>query len=428
MHSIRLFFAQWALIAPLRIRNYRLLLVGSVISYIGANLTFVAFPWLVLRLTNDPMAIGSVLAVAGIPRALFMLVGGVATDRYSPKTVMIWSTFLRLLLMAIMSSLVFTDAITVELIFILAFFFGLLDAFFWPASSAILPSLVDKELLPSSNALLQGSGQMSLMLGPVLAGLIISAMGDGQGGEMTGIAFVFFLDVIGFTVSLITLFLIQSVPKAEPVDALDLRSLTNSLIEGFSALWQDVPVRLMTLMVAIFTLFFRGPYMVGIPILADARFEEGALAFGLISSAFGVGALIGILCAGSLPKLNEKWYGTLLLLDMLVLGSMFFVFAIAQHLELAMAVTVIGGLFDGYMVVLVIAWMQARIPENLIGRVMSFFMFFNNGLVPVSAAVAGWAIALSLEGTFFGVGGILVTLCIVGLLIPKVRRLGMSPT
>jgi hypothetical protein len=55
-------------------------------------------------------------------------------------------------------------------------------------------------------------------------------------------------------------------------------------------------------------------------------------------------------------------------------------------------------------------------------------MFFNNGLAPVSAAVAGWVIALSLEGTFFGVGGILVTLCIVGLLIPKVRRLGMSPT
>ena len=427
---LRHLLSEWALVAPLRNRNYRLLWIGSVISFIGANLSFVALPWLVLKLTNDPLAIGSVLAVAGIPRALFMLFGGAATDRYSPRSVMIWSTASRLLLMGVMSALVYTDVITLWIVFVLAFTFGILDAFFWPASSAILPSIVEQDLLPAGNALIQGCGQLSLMAGPVIAGLIISLSSGGQGvdPEMTGIAFVFFLDVIAFAISLITLVMIRLPKRVQPAEVLNIGSLMRSLKDGFGTLWDDVPVRLMTLIIALFTLFFRGPYLVGIPVLADARFEEGALAFGLISSAFGVGALIGIVAAGSLPRLHERWYGLLLLVDMLVLGSMFFVFAYAPHVEIAMIATAIGGLIDGYMVVLVLAWMQTRIPEEMIGRVMSFFMFFNNGLAPVSAAAAGWFLSISLQATFVGAGAVLVILCFAGLCVPVIRRLGMEPS
>lgn len=416
-------FDCWPLLRPLRVRNYLLLWVGSVISYVGANLTFIAFPWLILKISGDPLAVGGVMALAGIPRAALMLVGGAATDRFSPRTVLLVSTFLRLLLMLIMALLTWYEVITLWQVFALAFLFGTIDAFFWPASSAILPSLLDSELLPPGNALLQGSGQASLMLGPVLAGLIITlAPGD---NELQGIALVFFLDVLGFVASLITLYLITPPDMLRPSSSFSLANVLMSMKEGLVAVWEDVPVRLMTVMLAIFTLFFRGPHLVGIPVLAEARFEEGALAFGMIMSSFGLGALAGIIAAGSIALPKDEWLGKILLLDFLILGSTFLVYAMTPYLELAMFATALAGMVDGYIVVVLISWLQARVDETLIGRVMSVIMFSNNGLAPISAAAAGWFLTLSVEGTFMGAGAVLVGLCLMGAASPVLRSLGI---
>ena len=411
------------LIAPLKQRNYLLLFLGSALSYIGANLTFVAFPWLVLRVSGDPLAIGSVMALAGIPRAAFMLFGGALVDKYSARTMMIISTAARLALMLVMAIMTITETITLWQIFILAFLFGTLDAFYWPASSAIVPSILKAEFLPAGNALLQGSAHTSLMLGPLLAGLIISFAGS---GEMYGIAMVFFLDTIGFLFSLTALVLIQLPKSAGDDDPSSINQLLKSLTEGLSAAWQDLPVRVLVVVLALFTLFFRGPHLVGIPVLADARFEEGALAFGMIMSSFGVGALIGIIAAGSLPALPERWLGRFFLLDLAVLGGSFVIYALTPVVELAMIASCISGLFDGYFIVIIISWLQRRTDPSLIGRVMSVIMFCINGLAPISAAATGWMLTLSLDWTFLGAGFILLALCAVGLAIPVVRQMGLS--
>jgi MFS family permease len=417
------YFRHWPLLQPLRQRNYLLLWTGSVISYIGANLTFIAFPWLVLKISGDPIAIGSVLALAGIPRAAFMLFGGALTDRFSPRTVMLLSTLLRMLLMLVMATMTWLGTITLWQVFALAFMFGSLDAFFWPASSAILPRLLNKDMLPAGNALLQGCGQLSLMLGPALAGLIISVAGDEY--ELKGIATVFYLDAVGFVFSLLTLYLIRQPEIETDEEQFSIRSMMRSLGEGLSAMWRDVPVRLMAIVLAIFTLFFRGPHLVGIPILADARFEEGALAFGMIMSSFGVGALFGIIAAGSFPTPRDHWLGRILLADLFILGGTFVVYAVAPIVEIAMAVSTLAGMMDGYLIVILISWLQKRIHASQIGRVMSVVMFSINGLAPVSAAGAGWFITLSLEGTFLGAGFILICLCVLGMFIPVIRQLGL---
>ncbi len=423
------YLQRWPLLRPLTQRNFFFLLSGSAISYIGANLTFIAFPWLVLNISGDPLTIGAVMAVAGIPRAGFMLLGGAVTDRFSPRTVMLLSTAARLLLMFVMATLVWFDVIVLWQVFLLAFLFGTLDAFFWPASSAILPRLLAKDMLPAGNALLQGCGQLSLMLGPLIAGLIISQSTDA--GEMKGIAMVFYLDTVGFMFSLVMLWLIRQPAAKVTIDgpavgALFFRDMFRLLAEGLRAMWQDVPVRLMTVILAIFTLFFRGPHLVGIPVLANAQFEEGALAFGMIMSSFGVGALIGIVAAGSLPTPGDHWIGRLLLADLLMLGGTLVVFAIAPNIEIAMLAAGVGALFDGYIVVILISWLQKRIHESQIGRVMSVIMFSNNGLAPVSAAVTGWAITYSLQWTFLGAGFILIFLCMLGMFVPMIRQLGLA--
>lgn len=418
---------RWPLLKPLKVRNYRLLWVGSVTSMVGSNLTIIAFPWLVLKLTGDSLAMGVVLAISGVPRAIFMIAGGALVDRWDPRTVLMWSSILRMLLLFVLAGSVHTDLVNMPIIYTVAFLFGVVDAFSWPASSAILPRVVRVELLPPANALMQGMMQLSVMFGPVLAGVLIawfSVGGDEPRADLPGIALVFFVDSCGFLFSAFTLFLIQ-LPALVHDAANRHASILNAVVEGFSATWRDVPVRLMVIIFSVFAFFFRGPYMVGIPVLADMRFDEGALAFGMISSAFGVGALIGTLAAGSFPRPPERWYGPLLLIDLMILGCTFFLYATAPTVEWAMAAAVVGALIDGYMMVLLMSWFQARIPPHLLGRVMSVVMFCNSGLAPLSYALSGALIRISLEGVFWGAGTILVMLGLISLMFRTTRTLGL---
>src|SRR4029453_2718742 len=89
--------------SPLSVRNFRLLWIGESISLLGDQFYMIALPWLVLQLTGDALAVGTVLALGGIPRALFMLIGGAFVDRLSPRSVMIWSNLARLLMVALLS-------------------------------------------------------------------------------------------------------------------------------------------------------------------------------------------------------------------------------------------------------------------------------------------------------------------------------------
>ena len=417
--------ARIPLLRPLAVRNFALLWSGSVLSSLGFQLTLIAFPWLVLRLTGDPLAMGLVLAASGLPRAVFMVVGGVATDRFSSRSVLLAVTWLRFAVMAAMGVLIASDLINMPIVFTAALFFGVIDAFAWPASSAFVPKLVSDELLPSANALLQGLSQLSVMIGPAVAGMAIAYFGKWGSGEMTGIAILFMVDALGFAVALITLGLIRVTEPRDGGEA-SLAGMWASLSEGFYATWRDRPVRIIALSFAAFTFFWRGPFLVGIPILADQRFESGAMAFGMIGSAFGVGALVGLILAGSLPRLSVRWFGALIILDMSIFGASLLVYALTPSLAAALVVTAVSGLVDSYLVVTLISWLQSRVANALLGRVMSMMMLFTNGLAPVSAALAGALIRFSAEGVLAACGTILMVMTVVFSFTPFVRNLGLT--
>src|SRR3954463_9223304 len=94
--------------SPLSVRNFRLLWIGEGISLLGDQFYMIALPWLVLQVTGSALALGTVMALAGIPRALFMLLGGAFVDRFSPRAVMMTSNFARLVLVGLLSVLVLT--------------------------------------------------------------------------------------------------------------------------------------------------------------------------------------------------------------------------------------------------------------------------------------------------------------------------------
>ena len=130
------------ILRPLAGRDFRLLFSGETISLLGDQFHFVALAWLVLQLTGSGLAVGTVLMVAGIPRAIFILVGGAFADRASPRSVMLISNALRAAFVGVLAILVLSGSAELWQLYVLAAVFGIVDAFFWPALSAMVPMLV----------------------------------------------------------------------------------------------------------------------------------------------------------------------------------------------------------------------------------------------------------------------------------------------
>lgn len=416
--------------AVLRQRNFRLLWLGEAVSLIGDQFYLLALPWLVLQMTGDALAVGSILALAGIPRALFMLVGGALTDRFSSRTIMLVSNVLRLGLISLLAALVISGTIQLWMLYLLALLLGLVAAFFYPAQSSIVPQIVAEKDLQTGNALIQGTAQLSLFLGPVLAGSMIALFADSSSdtASLRGIGLAFLVDAATFLVSAVTLWFIKMQKPASGEKEASPENILSAIKKGLIYVWQDETLRMFFLVVAAISTLLNGVFSVGIPVLTNARFAaEGAAALGLIMSAYGAGSLMGIGLAGLLPKPPKGHLGTILLLGTAVMGLALISFAFVHALPLAILTSLVNGIADGYVVIMFITWLQLRTPEAMLGRMMSLLMFASVGLAPVATAVTGALLELNLTGVFLGAGILLLGIVLLALSNPTVRAMSPKP-
>jgi MFS family permease len=419
---------------PLRVRDFRLLWIGQSVSMLGDQFYLIALPWLVLQITGSPLALGTVLALASIPRALFMLIGGALVDRFSPRNVMFVSNLVRMILVALLAVLVFTGSIQLWMLYVLALGFGTADAFFFPADNAMVPRLLEKDQLEVGNTLTQGVGMLSMFLGPVLAGGIIALLAGSAttaagveagtpGFEGIGIAFA--LDAVSFLVSLFTL---SRIGAHKPVltEAQEKTSVLSSIKEGLAFVWSDTALRMVFLVMVATNFVVNGPFEVGIPVLAKRNFVEGAAAYGIIVSAFGGGALVGVILASILPRPRPSRFGTILLGVTSLLGIGMIALPFSATIPAAAIISLAMGIVMGYVNIHIFTWMQKRVPEQFMGRTMSLAMFAAVGLAPVSSALAGAVINVNLT-LLFVVAGIFMSLVTFGsTLRHEVRDMGLG--
>ena len=146
--------------AALKTREYRLLWIGQGISHLGDQFHLIALPWLVLTLTHDPLQLGLVLALAGIPRAAVMLIGGAFADRHSPRLIMLVSDALRFVIAGALAVSILTGSVQLWMVYALAVGFGVVSGFFMPAAEASLPRLLENKQLEAGNALMMGADQL----------------------------------------------------------------------------------------------------------------------------------------------------------------------------------------------------------------------------------------------------------------------------
>ena len=414
----------------LSLRDFRLLWIGEGISLIGDQFYLIALPWLALQLTGDAFIMGSILAIESVPRALFMLIGGVLTDRFSPRKVMLVSNIIRMGLVALLALTVLSGVIELWMVFVFALVFGLADAFFFPAQSAIIPQLVSEKFLQLANAIVQGTAQLSMFAGPVLAGILIAALSSEQvvdGGEavpdITGIGIAFGIDAITFLFSAIALWMMK-VRKSQSNADEDSESMWASLRTGLQGVWNDEVVRGYFFLIAASNFLINGPIWIGIPYLADTRYPEGAAAFGIIISAFGGGSLIGTILAAILPKLPNHRLGILLGVIWSGLGIGVVLLGLLSSTFFAALIGAGMGLANGYVVILFITWLQERAPEAMLGRIMSMLMFASVGLNPIAYAFTGAIIEINTTALFVGSGALMTGIVLIFMLNPLLRTMG----
>jgi len=409
----------------LGVQDFRLLWLGEAVSALGDQFALVALPWLALVLTSSALALGSVLALMAIPRALLMLVGGVYVDRLSPRRVMLASNVARLLAVGALGLIVLADGARLWTLYAFALAFGVADAFFFPAQNSIVPALVTEAQLQQANGIIQGTGQLAVFIGPALAGIVIAALGSsGATPGSPGIAAALLLDAITFMVSLVTLLSIRGGSDGST----DHESLVQATKQGIGFVWNSPTLRFAVLNVMAINALVVGPFDVGVPMIAYTRLPEGAEAYGMLMSALGGGSLLGMIVAAALPGLRPSAFGTVVMAILALTGVGLASLATVQTLMLALGVAAVIGLATGYGNLMLITWAQQRIPQSLMGRVISLVGLGTMGLIPVSQVIAGAAVQLSLTATLTVAGGLMALITLASIATGTVRSMGLVPT
>jgi MFS family permease len=393
----------------LRDPNFAWLMGGGVISALGDQFTMIALPWLVLQLTGDPLALGMMVALLGLPRAVLILFGGALVDRYSPKRVLMLTKHVNTVLLGLLAALVLGGRPTLPLVTGLAIVLSLASAFSIPAGTSMLPQAIPRAQLASANAMMMAVRQLTMLAGPLLAGLLFALAGDGSssgGGsgahDMRGLGLAFAFDAFSFAVSAWTLAKVRPLPVDAPAKAHE--PVLRSVAAGLAALWRDTSLRTAFLYWGLCSCVIGGIMQVAMPLLASERLH-GASALGLLMGAHGAGALGGMALSGIAGKRRLGNLGLTLLLVDGIAGLLLMPLGLVTSSWQGALLLAVMGVLGGYIQVAVFTWIQQQVAPQMLGRMMSIFMFVFMGLAPLAAAGAGWLASLvSLSALFVGAG------------------------
>lgn len=380
---------------PLRDPLFRMLWAGSAISLVGDQFYLVALPWVILQLTGSAVAMGTIMMLAAVPRAVLMLLGGAVSDRFSPRKIMMSTASARTLFVAAIGVLLWFHALHLWHLYLLAFAFGTADAFSAPAASAFLPSLIRKEQLLPATSVVQSTAQLTTIAAPAPAGLAVKAFGA---------AWAFFIDAVSFLFIIAALWRLPD-PAKPAAAATKKPAMWRSIAEGIRSVHGDVPLRSLMTLAAVMNFCLAGPMSVGLAYLTKQKFGSPA-AYGTVVSALAAGALLGSIVAG-LWKPRRR--GLLMLGGCTVLAVCLGSIGMLHLLLAISGVLVLMGVCAGLVNVQIASWIQLRVEPAVRGRIMSVLMFISIGLVPISLAVAGVLAQWNIKAMFLlGAGAMLL--------------------
>lgn len=356
-------------------RNFRIFYAGQLVSLVGTWIGNTAQAWLVLVLTDSPFYVGLVAAVGSLPVLLVSLYAGTVVDRVPKLKVIIATQSAAMLLAFALAGLVFAEAVTVGHIIAIALLLGVANAFDVPARQSFFVEMVGKDDLMSAIALNSSAFNLTRIVGPAVAGLLIGSL---------GVLWCFLVNGLSFLAVLAALWSLD-LPPARTVSR--AQSTWGHMVEGIRFVTGEP--RIAALVINLMALSIFGfPFLVLMPVMARSVLGRGPEAFGWMSSAVGVGALAGaLLLAASARKLHR---GKLLRWASLSFGVVVGAFALSRSLPLSLILLGLTGFAMIVNTATTNTLLQTLAPDHLRGRVVSVYTFSFVGMAPIGALQAGF--------------------------------------
>lgn len=395
-------------------RDFALYWTARTTSWLGDGVMVVALPWQVYELTNSPTAMGVVGALQIAPIFVFSLLGGVMSDRFDRRKVILVSELTRGVAAGFAGILAVAGALELWHVGIMVVVFGLGQAFAGPAFGSIVPQIVPEHLLVQANSALFTFHTLAFrLIGPAFGGLLIAALG-------TGVAFL--IDATSFLVGAVAITLLAARPAARVLAEGERLSVVADIREVFgyartrSWLWGTL---LWWLLVgAIGT----APYVVLLPFLVKNELGGTAGDLGLVFAAGGAGGVVTALVLSqlSIPRRHVTFMYALLAFG---ITDLFF-YALTDAPWQAMVIAFVA---EGALTAAVLVWntlVQRAVPSELLGRVRSLDSFAAFALTPAVMAAMGPAAETFGVRPVLAVSGITAAsiTVLVFLLLPGIRE------
>ena len=366
----------------LRSKNYRLFFIGQGISLVGSWMQMIAEQWLVYPiLTTNKSLLGLIGAVGMLPMLIFVLFAGVLVDRVNKRNVFLFFQYIYMMIALILFFLIATHQIQLWHIFVAALVSGTILAFESPTRMTFVMDLVDKKDLPSALALNQAMFNSARAVGPALAGFTIAAI---------GIAPAYLANGLSFFAVIASLYMMRF-PKMENV-AIKHPPILKGLKEGFQFI-KDHKIYLALLGIVGIMVFFSWPIATLLPVFAHDIYKTGEVGFGLLQSAFGIGAVVAGLSFHTIfAKVTKKYL--LIYTGMAVTILAFGMFAWSPWFWLAVITQVISGWAISTTFATANTLIIVTIPQEFRGRIMSIYMFVFMGGMPFGALLSSGLVSL----------------------------------
>lgn len=396
-------------------RPFALLWSGQTISRIGDFLYEVALAWWVLDKTGSAALTSLVLILTFTPMLLFLLIGGVAVDRFSRINIMLASDVARGLIVGGVAALAYTNQLEVWHIYLASLAFGFMDAFFQPAFQALVPELTPQEHLTSANALSSFSVQIGRMIGPAIGGTVLGVLGA---------AGAFALNATSFLISAVFLLPLwrMGVSKPQPAAPTDHQSFLNDARDGLTFVLERPVLWISILLFAFTNITLVGPYSVAMPVLVKNSLDGNADMLGWIYAVFPVGYVAGGLWTGRQIKVRRR--GIVAYGGTIVAGLMLGSFGLLLPLWAMFIAAFINGAALEIGTQIWLNLLQELVPAEKMGRVSSIDMLGSFVLLPIGLGLAGWATdVFGAPRVFLLGGGLTAVFTVCGLLHPALRQL-----
>ena len=366
----------------LRHRNFRLFWFGQLISLTGTWMQTIGQAWLVLELTHSAWLLGVVGALQFLPVMLFSLFGGVLADRLPKRKVLLFTQSFAMLQATILWILVATGHVQIWEVLVLASLLGLTNSIDMPTRQAFVVEMAGREDLPNAIALNSSLFNMARVIGPGLGGLIIALL---------GVAPLFLLNAISFIAVIIGLALIRMndlyalAKRSTSKGKASKQSTLQSLREGLAYVARTPSVLLVIAVIGVISLFGIN-FNVVLPLFATDVLHSGALGFGFLSAAFGLGSLFSALW---LAWGNRRPSIQHILTGALAFSVLEIFFALSHLYVLSLVLIAAVGFAQIVFSATANTTLQTVTPDYLRGRVMSVYMVVFAGSVPLGNLFTG---------------------------------------